>query len=716
MREGSISAEIDPGLFAVCGVAGFYRIGADPGVLRRELSLHGRRSEASDLVAASRMLGLKSKLATKLDRTRFSRLPLPAIVKTKSGDFSVLIARSPAGAHRLVDPVTKIARDLDLDALTNELEPIAVLTTRRFAGEGRDPTTFGFSWFLPSLWRYRKPLSHVLLASLFVQIFALTTPIFFQIVVDKVLTHKTYSTLYVLAAGMGLVGLFDVLLQYLRAYVLSHTTNRIDVELGRRLFRHLTRLPISYFETRAAGQTVARVRELENIRGFLTGQALFSALDFVFAFVFIGVLFAYSWRLASIVLASAPIYLIIGFLIRPPLRSKVKEKFNRGAASQQFLVETIVGMQTVKAAAVEPAMQAQWEERLAAYVKTSFQASMLAAVGQNLIQYVSKFTNVLILLFGAYAVMDGDLSVGALIAFNMIAAQTIAPLLRLSQLWQDFQQVQVSVDRLGDILNHPPERASATPVALPRPRGDIELKHVTFRYKPGARAVLTDISLNARAGEVVGIVGPSGSGKSTLSKLIQRMYVPESGRIAVDGVDISQVDPSWLRGHIGVVLQDSLLFNRSIHENIAFANPAMPRAQVMAIARLTGADEFICQLPEGYDTLVEERGANLSGGQRQRIAIARALTTNPPILIFDEATSALDYESEQLIQKNMEKIVHNRTVIVIAHRLAAVRGCNRIFGVQDGRLVEVGSHSELIGRKGGLYARLWALQTEGVAA
>ena len=312
----------------------------------------------------------------------------------------------------------------------------------------------------PSIWRYRKPLAHVLVASLFVQIFALVTPIFFQVVVDKVLTHKGYSTLYVLVAGLALIGIFDVVLQYLRTYALSHTTNRIDVELGQRLFRHLLRLPISYFETRPAGQTVARVRELENIRSFLTGQALFSALDFVFIFVFIAVLFAYSWKLTLIVLASIPLYLAIGFLVRPPLREKVKEKFNRGAASQQFLVETVVGMQTVKSAAVEPLMQVQWEERLAAYVRTSFQAGLLGAGGQQAIQYVSKLMNALLLLFGAYSVINGDLTVGALVAFNMISGQAIQPILRLSQLWQDFQQVQVSVERLGDILNMPPERTS----------------------------------------------------------------------------------------------------------------------------------------------------------------------------------------------------------------------------------------------------------------
>jgi subfamily B ATP-binding cassette protein HlyB/CyaB len=711
-----IATPVDTGLRAIVGIAGYYRIAADPHQLERELALTGRLSNEDDLVRAARLVGLKARVVRGIRAQRLRSVPVPTILRLNDGSFTVLIARGPAGECRIVNPITKFFREVPAEKLFEEIEPVVILVTRRFRGEGYDPKTFGFRWFLPSIWRYRKPLAHVLLASLFVQIFALVTPIFFQVVVDKVLTHKGYSTLYVLVAGLALIGLFDVVLQYLRTYALSHTTNRIDVELGQRLFKHLLRLPISYFETRAAGQTVARVRELENIRSFLTGQALFSALDFIFAFIFIGVLLAYSWKLTLIVLASIPLYFLIGFLVRPPLREKVKEKFNRGAASQQFLVETVVGMQTVKSAAVEPLMQAQWEERLAAYVRTGFEAQLMGAGGQQAIQYVSKLTTALLLLFGAYAVINGDLTVGALVAFNMISNQTVQPILRLSQLWQDFQQVQVSVERLGDILNMPPERANTVSTVPPRPRGAIDVKHVLFRYRPGGPEVLKDISLSIRAGEVVGIVGPSGSGKSTLTKLIQRLYIPEAGQITLDGIDLSQVDPAWLRSHIGVVLQENILFNRTIHDNIAFANPAMPRAQVIAIAKLTGADEFISKLPFGYDTIVEERGANLSGGQRQRIAIARALATNPPILIFDEATSALDYESERMIQTNMERIVKNRTVLVIAHRLAAVRNCDRIIGIEDGRLVEMGTHDELVKRDKGLYSRLWALQTAQVSA
>ena len=706
----------DPGLRALCGIAAYYRIAADPVHLQRELALAGVEADASALIRAAGLVGLKARRVRRTSGKQLVATPTPAIGRLREGGFIVYGGRLPDGRLRIVDPSTSIDRALSPDVFLAEVEPELILVGRKIGGTGYDPRTFGFRWFLPSIWRYRKPLAHVLLASLFVQIFALVTPLFFQVVVDKVLSHKGYSTLFVLVAGIVIVGLFDVLLQYQRTYALSHTTNRIDVELGQRLFRHLLRLPLSYFETRAAGQTVARVRELENIRAFLTGQGLFSALDLVFTFVFIAVLFAYSWKLTLVVLASIPLYVLIAFGLRPALQERVREKFNRGAVSQQFLVEAVVGIQTVKASAVEPILQAQWEERLAAYVKTSFGVTLLGAFGQNGVQYVSKLTTALLMLFGAKAVIDGELSIGSLVAFNMIASQVTAPVLRLSQLWQDFQQVQVSVERLGDILNAPAEPSARAQTVLPPPRGLIEFRNVTFRYRPASQDVVKGVSVVIRPGEVVGIVGSSGSGKSTLTKLIQRLYMPQDGQILLDGADLSQVDPAWLRGNIGVVLQENLLFNRTIHDNIALAAPAMPRAQVIAIARLAGADEFIARMPQGYDTLIEERGANLSGGQRQRIAIARALATNPPILIFDEATSALDYESERVIQANMRQIVRNRTVIIIAHRLAAVRPCDRIIGMEDGRIVEAGPHDELIARQEGVYSKLWALQNDQVRA
>lgn len=702
----------DLGLECLALVASYYRIPASPDQLRHDLALSGQDAGPEDVIRAANRLGLKARSLTAVGASRLVSIPLPAIIRLREGGYCVIMPGKEPGLLRLIDVARRTTREAPAGEIADASDGTVLLVARRLGGPGVNPRTFGFSWFLPSLYRYRKPLAQVFAASLFVQLFALATPIFFQLVVDKVLIHKGLSTLIVLVIGLVTLGLFETILQYLRSYTLNHTTNRIDVELGRRLFHHLFRLPLGYFETRAAGQTVARVRELETIRTFLTGQGLTSLLDLIFTVVFIAVLFLYSTRLTLIVLGSIPVYVLIATLIRPLLRTQIDEKFDRGARSQQFLVESIIGAQTLKASGVEPMVQAQWEERLAAYVRTSFDALMLGTLGQNLIQFVSKATTALILFVGAQAVIAGEMTVGELIAFNMLAGQVIQPILRLSQLWQDFQQVQVSVERLGDILNAPVEPVPASSLSLPPPKGAIVFKDVSFRYRPDQQDVIRNVSLAIKPGEVIGIVGASGSGKSTLTKLIQRLYSPQTGQVTLDGIDIAQLDPGWLRRQIGIVLQENILFNRSIHENIALSDPAMARARVVQVARLAGADEFISKLPQGYDTVIEERGANLSGGQRQRIAIARALASNPRILILDEATSALDYESERIIQENMRSIVAGRTVIIIAHRLAAVRQCTRIIGMHEGRIVEQGTHAELVSRQGGLYAHLWALQTE----
>ncbi|MGY3581598.1 subfamily B ATP-binding cassette protein HlyB/CyaB [Bradyrhizobium sp. USDA 4341] len=699
---------VDPGLAALCGIAAYYRIAVDPATLARELALVAGAGPG-DVVRAAKLAGLKARLVNRPSIRRVASMPLPAIIRF-DGSFVILGGRSPSGLFSIVDPITRTNREMRLDEIYAAMDDFVLLVQRRIGGSGADPRRFGFQWFLSAVWRYRRPLLHVVVASLFVQMFALVTPLFFQVVVDKVLPHKSYSTLLVLVGGIAAVGLFDVALQYLRTYALAHTSNRIDVELSHRLFGHLLRLPINYFESRSAGQTIARVRELETIRNFLTGQGLFSLLDLLFAFVYIAVLEAYSVKLTWTVIAAIPAYLAIAMIVRPPLRQRINEKFNLGAASQQFLVEAVVGIQTIKTSAAEPFVRAQWDERLAAYVRSGFGATKLGAGGQSAIQYVSKLSSALLLLFGAQAVIDGDLTIGGLVAFNMIAGQVAQPILRLSQFWQDFQQVQISVERLGDILNAPPEYASAAFEKMPPSSGAIAFKNVTFRYAAGQQDALKDISLTINSGEVIGIVGPSGSGKSTLAKLIQRLYLPTGGELLLDGRNLSHIDPLWLRRQIGVVLQEGTLFNRTIHENIALANPGMSRSQVIGAARLSGADEFVSKLQQGYDTMIEERGANLSGGQRQRLAIARALATDPPILIFDEATSALDYESEQIIQANMHYIARGRTVIIIAHRLMTVRHCDRIVSVVDGRVVETGTHDALSQRPRGFYARLWALQ------
>ena len=637
---------------------------------------------------------------------RLGRTPFPALGFDKFGRHFI-IARSDG----------KTALVLEADAFSPTIVTLEQLSARS-AGEmilfaSRASLTgelarFDFSWFIPAVIKYRRLLLEVLGISFFVQIFGLVSPLMFQVVMDKVLVNRTYDTLIVVGLALFVSATFEVLLTGLRNFIFSHTTNRIDVELGARLFRHLISLPLPYFSARRVGDTVARVRELENIRSFLTGQALTSVIDLVFSVVYLGVMCIYSVALTLVVAASLPIYVGISACLVPALRRRLNEKFARGADNQSFLVESVSGVETVKAMAVEPHFNKKWEMQLAAYVAAGFRVTYLGNIGQQLIQYIGKLVALATLMLGAKFVIDGRLTVGALIAFNMMSQRVASPVLRLAQLWQDFQQVGISMSRLGDILNTRTELAISKQ-ALPAVAGNIRFENIRFRYRPDGPPVLDDVSLEIAIGQVVGIVGRSGSGKSTLAKLLQRLYLPEQGAVRIDGIDLALADPVWLRRQVGVVLQENLLFNCSIRENIALTDPGAPLDVVIRAAKLTGAHEFICELPQAYDTLVQEHGGNLSGGQRQRLAIARALLTNPRILIFDEATSALDFETERVIQNNMKAICAGRTVIIIAHRLTAVRDASQIIAMDKGKILERGTHSQLLAL-GGYYAHLMSLQ------
>ncbi len=696
---------IDQGLAALIVLLRFHGIGADPQQISHQF---GTASiGVSEMLRCAKQFGLKARAIT----TKWERLantPLPGIAVLKDGGFLVL-GKTGGDKAVVLSPLsprpTLMGRAEFEAAWTGRL----VLIAKRAALSDL-AQRFDVNWFLDGIRKYRRLLGEVLVASFFLQLFALVSPLFFQVVIDKVLVHRSMSTLDVLMIGLVAIATFELILGIFRTYLFAHTTNRIDVELGARLFRHLLALPIAYFQARRVGDSVARVRELENIRNFLTSSALTLVIDLFFTFVFLAVMFFYSPLLTWVVLGSFPFYIAISAGATPLFRRRLDEKFQRGAENQAFLVESVTGVETLKSMAVEPQMQRRWEEQLAGYVAASFRVISLGNTASQGVQYINKLIMALTLYFGANLVIDGDLTVGELVAFNMLAGRVSAPVLRLAQMWQDFHQARLSVARLGDILNTPAEPTyNPGRAALPAIRGQVVFEHVTFRYRIDGPEILHDISLDVPAGQLVGIVGPSGSGKSTLTKLLQRLYTPESGRVLVDGTDIAMVDPSWLRRQMGVVLQENVLFNRSVRDNIALADPGMAMERVIAAAQLAGAHEFILELPEGYDSIVGERGSSLSGGQRQRIAVARALVTDPRILIFDEATSALDYESERVIQQNMRRIAEGRTVFIVAHRLSALRFADRIVTIERGRLIEDGTHDELV-KRGGRYAALYRAQ------
>ncbi len=701
----------DSGLASLVVVARLHQLAADPAQLAHRFGSSASPLDATALVRAARWLGLKAR-RVESGPARLATTPLPALARTNDGAWLVLAAHRPDAV--LVQRGGETAPVvLPLAAFSAVWSGELILVARRQARAGSQ--AFGFAWFVPFILRYRRYLLEVLAASLLLQVLALVTPLFFQVVIDKVLVHRGLTTLDLIALGLLLVSLFEVVLGGLRTYVLAHTTNRIDVALGSALFEHLLRLPLAWFAVRRVGDSVARVRELETLRGFITGSSLTVLVDSLFTGVFLVVLYAFSPLLTAVVAATIPLYVLLALGLTPPLRARLNEKFERGADNHAFLVETVGGMRTLKGAAVEPALQRRFEERLAAYVSAAFRSTTLGAFANQAAALINKLMVFGILWLGAHRVMDGALSVGQLVAFNMLAGRVSGPILRLVQLWQDFQQAGISLRRLGDVLDATPEPAHRPGRgSLPALAGAVRFEAVHFRYRPQGPDVLRRLDLAVSAGEVIGIVGRSGSGKSTLAALLQRLYVPQGGRVLVDGVDLALLDPAWLRRQLGVVPQEALLFNRTVRENIALADPALPLERVVSAARLAGAHEFVLDLPDGYDSLVGEGGANLSGGQRQRLALARALVGEPRILVLDEATSALDYESEAVIQRNMREICAGRTVFIIAHRLSAVRPAGRILVLDEGRILEQGPHETLLAA-GGYYAGLYR-QQRGVPA
>lgn len=572
---------------------------------------------------------------------------------------------------------------------------------------------FNLTWFLPAVMRYRKLLGEVLLASFTLQLLGLGTPIITQVIIDKVMVQESIPTLDVMAIALLSIGVFESLLGGLRMFIFTHTTNRLDLSLSAQLFRHLLRLPLAYFEARRVGDTVARVQELEEIRQFLTSTALTVILDSIFSVVYLVVMFYYSVILTGVALAVIPLFAILTLVATPILRNWLNETFNRSADSQSFLVETITGIHSIKAHAAEKTSRDRWEGLYARFIRTGFKATTTANISNHIGDFFTSLSSLLILWFGAKLVIDQQFTIGQLVAFQMLSGRVTSPLLRLVQLWQNLQQVLLAVDRIGDILNVPPEAEPGTGLMLPPLKGEVAFEQVFFRYQSDQEPILRGVSFNVEPGMFVGLVGRSGSGKSTLSKLIQRLYLPEGGRISIDGFDVKSADLASLRSQIAVVLQEDFLFNGTVVENIMLGNPDVSAEEVVEAARMAVAHDFISELPYGYETNVGERGTSLSGGQRQRITLARLFISKAPILILDEATSNLDAETEQQVLENLKRVSENRTVFLIAHRFAPLKRADLILAMEKGVVVERGTHDSLLQQKG-LYWSLYQRQQASV--
>jgi len=683
------------------------RIPIDSRSIVKEYALSENEPSIEELTRIAKHQGFRSSIKKLSIEKIVKNYPLPAIVLKKDGSYMSIIQVNEEKQELLVfDTSSKEPYVMNYIDCENISSGKTIVLRHKMLSQ---QVKFGFGWFYAQMLNYKKIIGEVLLASLILQLFGLVTPLFTQVILDKVLVHRSMTTLDVLAIAFVAVALFDFIINLVRNYIFVHTTSKIDAKLGAKLFYHLLALPIAYFEKRKVGNIIARVRELDTIREFIANKSISVILDVLFSGVFVAVMLMYSVKLTMLVVAFVSVIGILYFFITPQLRKRLEEKFQMGAQSNAYLVESVTGVQTVKSLALEGSMQRKWEDYLAKYINSSFHLSNISNVLGGLSGMLQKLMTISMLYVGVTLVLEGKLSVGQLIAFQMFANQFSGPVLRLVNLWNEFQQTLLSVDRIGDILNTPTEQKNDKAITLPRIEGSVKFDNIGFSYTPEMPNVLNGISAEFKAGQSVGLVGRSGSGKSTITKLIQRLYVPNSGTIYIDSVDIRHMNPKWLRNNIGVVLQENFLFSGTIKDNISLSRPDAPIEDIIHVSKMAGAHEFISELPEGYDSQVGERGGSLSGGQKQRIAIARALIINPRILIFDEATSALDYESEKIIQNNMDTIKNGRTMFIVAHRLTTVKHCDVILVMDKGNIVESGTHDELI-KLHGYYHKLYTQQ------
>ncbi len=699
---------VNTGLISLEIVARMNNVNIDMRGVVREYGISTADISPEEIMRIAKNKGFKVKKKRLKLADYPERYPLPAIIQLKDDSYIVLLAIKREEEKVLtLTPLENQPTVHTIAELQEQIKDEMLVIRHKMLNTD---VKFGFKWFFIEIFKYKKIIGQVLLGSFVVQLFGLVTPLFTQVILDKVLVNRTISTLDVLAFAFIVVAIFELLLNLSRNYIFIHTTNKIDAKLGAKLFKHLFRLYYVYFENRQVGNIAARVRELDRIREFITNKSVSVLIDAFFSTVFLAIMFVYSPKLTFISLGFLAAIGVIYVMITPELRLRLEEKFQMGAHSNSYLVESITGVQTVKSLAIEGSMFKKWEEKLGKYLKSSFNLAIMGNFTGSICGFLQKGMTIAILYVGVMLVIENKLTIGQLIAFQMFSGQFAAPMLRLVGLWNDFQQTLLAVDRIGDILNSPIEMQSGNAITLNHVKGDIKIDHLSFKYNVESPMVLKNINLDIKAGTKIGFVGRSGSGKSTITKLIQRLYYTTEGTIYIDGIDIRNINPVWLRTNIGIVLQENFLFSGTIKDNIALPRPNMPMEGIVQAAQIAGAHEFISKLPKGYDTEVGERGSSLSGGQKQRIAIARALISNPRILIFDEATSALDYESERIIRDNMEMISKGRTTIIIAHRLSTIKDCDLIVCFDNGNIVEQGTHEELL-QHDGYYRKLYMAQS-----
>ncbi len=678
-----------------------YRVDAIEKIIRETIN-RGKKPTIQLIGGITSMMGLHSSTA-KVNPKMGTRLPSLSIISWDSS-FAI-VKESNSKFLEIISPREGLIK-IHPEQFDKTFEKgfIELLLVEK--SEQTPESKFGIQWLLPAIKKYKNVLIQVLVASFVVQLFGLANPLMIQVIIDKVISQRSLDTLQVLGLALVVVTILGGIISSLRTFLFAETTNRIDTRLGAEVIDHLLRLPLNYFDRRPVGELGSRIAELEKIRNFLTGQALTTILDAAFSLIYIVVMVIYSWLLTIIALGVVPIQVLITIVGTPLIRRQIREVAKENASTQSHLVEVLTGIQTVKAQNVERVSRWKWQDLYSGYISKSFQKTITGTALGETSQVLQQLSQLIVLWVGATLVLKGQLTLGQLIAFRIISGYVTQPLLRLSTIWQNVQELRVAFERLGDIIDTPEESNESDKGKIPLPSisGKINFQNVRFSFNPGQPEILKNINLEVNEGKFVGIVGQSGSGKSTLMKLLPRLYNPNSGKILIDGYDINKVELYSLRRQIGIVPQEPLLFAGTINDNIALTDPEAPSDEIVKVAKIASAHDFIMELGEGYSTNIGERGAGLSGGQKQRIAIARTLLSNPKLLIMDEATSALDYETERKVCDGLKSACKNSTVFFITHRLSTVKNADLIVMLHQGSIVEMGTHEELISLKGRYFA------------